>query len=81
MTKQPTIQIRKPRFEEGTVPGAVHVVLSDRETKEEATVWISARFPLQQRSDDKLSVIAQEALRVLQNLIDEGIEAAKVPPH
>jgi hypothetical protein len=74
------VKIKKLGFEAGSMPGMVHVVLSDAETKEDAQIWISARFPLERRSDDKLAVIAQEALRELQNLIDEGIEAAKAPP-
>ncbi len=75
-----TVRIREFGLLTGTLPGPVGFVLSDAADEENAQVWITARFELQSRTDDKLAVIAQAALHELQRLIDEGIEAAKAPP-
>ena len=75
-----TVRIREFSLLAGTLPGQVGFVLSDTADEENAQVWITARFDLPSRSDDKLAVIAQAALHELQRLIDEGIEAAKAPP-
>jgi hypothetical protein len=72
--------IRSLSFQSWTTPKTIRVVLADAETEEGAGVWISARFPFEGRTDDKLGVLVQDALRHLQTLIGEAIEAAKAPP-
>ena len=74
-----TVRIREFSLLAGTLPGPVGFVLSDATDEENAQVWITARFDLPMRGDDKLAVIAQAALRELQRLADEGIEIAKAP--
>jgi len=56
------------------------MTIADSDDLGTAQVWIEAQFPFEGRSDQKLAVLAQEALRKLQTLIDEGIEAAQAPP-
>lgn len=67
-----SVEIRKLRFESGGVPGRVHLVIADAETREKSEVWISARFSLGERSTDRLPLLALEALDQLQKLIDQG---------
>ena len=73
-------QIQSLKFLPGSHPQSVEIVLADAANEEKAQIWITARFSFEGRSDNKLAVLAQEALRQLQILIDEGIDAAKAPP-
>ena len=75
-----TIKLNSFTVLTGHLPCSVNLVLSDSSVEEEAKVWITARFEFQGRSDCKLGLIEQEALQIMQKLIDEGIEAVKVPP-
>jgi hypothetical protein len=61
-------------------PDHVEILIGDASSRDEATVWIKARFAFQARPDQKLAVLVQDALDRLQNLIDEGKKAAQAPP-
>ena len=73
-------QIQSLKFLPGSHPQSVELVLGDAANEDKAEIWITARFSFEGRSDDKLAVLAQEALRKLQTLVDEGIAAAQAPP-
>lgn len=75
-----SIKIVSLHFLQGTLPGQVHLVLSDGPTEEESKVWISARFSLEPPADGRLAVLPLEALGQLQNLIAEGRTHHEKPP-
>ena len=74
------IKIRRLQFEPIELPGEIRMVISDAETPTESKVWISARFPLERPSSDRLPLIVLKAVDELQKLIDEGKEDASQPP-
>ena len=76
----PRVELQHLTLLPGSHPKAVRLALGDSDDAETAQVWIEARFPFQGRPDDKLAPLAQDALRQLQTLIDEGIMAAQAPP-
>ena len=74
------IELRKLQFQSERLPCTIHLVIADAETRKESAVWITARFPLGERSTDRLSLLALEALDELQKLIEQGrANAAREP--
>ena len=74
------VELRKLQFQSSRLPSKIHLVIADAETEEESQVWISARFSLGERSTDRLSLLALEALDELRRLIDQGrANAAREP--
>ena len=74
------IKLRRLQFQSNRLPGEIQLVLSDAETNEEAKVWITARFPLEELSNDRLAGIGISALNQLKNLISEGQDNASKEP-
>ncbi len=66
------IELRKLQFQSERLPSTVHLVIADAETRKESEVWISARFELGKRHNDRLPVLALEAIDELQKLIGQG---------
>ena len=74
------VEIRKLQFQSNRLPSVIHLVIADAETAKESQVWISARFELGKRENDRLPILALEAIDELQKLIDQGrANAAREP--
>ncbi len=69
-----SVKIRRVQFDSTHLPSNVQLVISDAETAKESTVWISARFPVDERETDKLGLILMVALDELQKFIGQARE-------
>ncbi len=62
------VKLRKLVLVNGKLPGPVDLVVADYEKREEATIWIEARFQLEDIETTDATLVLYEALNRLREL-------------